>query len=232
VFDLGSERPARPSWAILARDTSPRVGSQPPADHFALSPLALAKRARASLFGGQAEPDLACEKLAGDGARAGTVKLPRALLPRPNPWPTYTPSPPPSQSSSPLHTLLPWSHRRRGKLRCRRGFGVPRASSPSPRCGSASRRRGSLAGCGDSVFFLLFSGEVVCLWICRVVCFPVQICYFLFPSICFEHLVHPLRLTRGEINFSPFPLYTVRCLALIYELFVCVCYGGDKSWSY
>jgi hypothetical protein len=45
----------------------------------------------------------------------------------------------------------------------------------------------------------------VCLWICRVVCFPVQICYLLFTSICFERLVHPLRLTRGEINFFPFP---------------------------
>jgi hypothetical protein len=52
-----------------------------------------------------------------------------------------------------------------------------------------SRRRGSLAGSGESVFFLLFfPGEVVCLWICQVVCFSVQICYLLFISICFEHL--------------------------------------------
>jgi hypothetical protein len=134
------------------------------------------------------------------------VKLPHVLLPRRNPWPTYTPPPPLSRSSSPLHTPLPWSHHRRGKLRCRCGCGVPRASSPSPWCGSASRRRGFLAGSGESVFFLLFfSGEVVWLWICQVVCFPVQICYLLFTSIFFEHLVNPLRLTRGEINFFPFP---------------------------
>jgi hypothetical protein len=100
--------------------------------------------------------------LAGDGARVGTVKLPRALLPRRNPWPTYTPPPPLSRSSSPLHTPLPCSHRRRGKLRCQRGCGVPRASSPSPRCGSTSRQRGSLAETGESVFFLLFfSSEVL-----------------------------------------------------------------------
>jgi hypothetical protein len=88
-------------------------------------------------------------------------------------------------------------------------------------------RHGSVAGSGEAVSFLIFfSGEAVLLF---VDLFPLQICYLLPTSSCFQQLLHPSCSPEVKSLFFPFRWYTIHCFARIYELFVGTCSCDDIS---
>ena len=133
--------------------------------------LALAIRSRFSFLLGHALAALALAILAaacGSGGLAREERNFRALPSPPKSMAYINPPSPSLCSSPPLHTPLPLRYCRRGELRCRRVGCVPRGSSPFSRCGSASRRRGSLcwrAPARRASSFFFFSGEAVFLFV-------------------------------------------------------------------
>jgi hypothetical protein len=107
----------------------------------------------------------------------GKGKLPRALLACRNPRPTYT-------SSLPRFLLLLATlHSRRGivdEVSSVAGAVVVFPELPlCPPCGSVSRRRDSVTGSDEAVFFLFFSGDAVLFLFFSgdAVLLFVQICY-------------------------------------------------------